>query len=168
MDGPQQPASCRFCKQKDFTLLEMGSLSAFSSSEQHCPQRRKQIIAPLQLPAHQFTYFRNQDPGGVMNIVLFDTLNTPILDQAYARYQLLKFLRSIPHGNPVALFILGSRLRMVQGFTDDPEKLLHAANQMHPGLSSQMAAPSNRTCKTRRTQELRRRAKRHPLCPSVG
>src|SRR5882724_6560466 len=137
-DQNNQPV--RGLQAKDFTVLEDGRPQSIHFFELHWPAEKKADTAPLQLPPHQFTNFRNQDPGGAMNIVLFDTLNTPIMDQAYGRDQLLKFLRSIPPGEPVALFTLGSRLRMVQGFTDDPEKLLRAANQMRPGISPQIAS----------------------------
>jgi len=54
---------------KDFTLLEVGSLSRIQFFEHTGPQRRSRycsaaVAAP---PIHKL---RNQDPGGVMNIVL--------------------------------------------------------------------------------------------------
>jgi VWFA-related protein len=125
---------------RDFTVLEDGRPQSIRYFEQHWPTDKEASVAPLQLPPHQFTNFRDQYPTGVMNIVLFDMLNTPMMDQVYGRDQLLKFLRNIPQGQLVALFTLDSRLRMVQGFTDDPEKLLRAANMVHPGMTTQMAS----------------------------
>ena len=63
-------------------------------------------------------------------IVLFDLLNTPTTDQVYARKQLLDLLRTAPKGQPIALYLLASKLLMMQGFTDDPDKLLKAANML--------------------------------------
>lgn len=122
---------------KDFTLLEDGKRQTIRFFELHSLTEKKQAATPaLQLPANQFTNFRNQDPGGVINIVLFDMLNTPMEDQVYARRQLLEFLRRIPPGQRVALFTLGTRLRMVQGFTDDAANLLEVANDIRPGMSA--------------------------------
>ena len=62
-------------------------------------------------------------------MVLFDALNTPPQDQAYARLQLIKFLQSKPKTSQFALCMLSSGLyplRLVQGFTDDETLLLNA------------------------------------------
>ena len=63
-------------------------------------------------------------------MVLFDMLNTPAQDQAYARQQLIKFLQSKPKVSQFALCALSSGehpLRLIQGFTTDETLLLAAA-----------------------------------------
>jgi VWFA-related protein len=76
--------------------------------------------------------FSNQvhapDPGAV-TLVLFDMLNTPMQDQTYARQQLIKFLQNKPKNLQFALCTMsvGSRLRLIQGFTPDETLLVAAA-----------------------------------------
>ena len=63
-------------------------------------------------------------------MVLFDLLNSPVLDRAVARKELLKFLTKLPPGHPMALYILGNRIRVVQGFTESSDVLIAAAKQL--------------------------------------
>jgi VWFA-related protein len=64
---------------------------------------------------------------GAVTVVLLDLLNTPIADQAYAQDQLIKFLKSKPNDAKFAICILGNRLEMIQGFTQDQATLVAAA-----------------------------------------
>ena len=83
-------------------------------------------------PAPSPNVFNNRahsSQEGAVTMVLFDTLNTPPQDQAYARLQLIKFLESKPKMSQFALCMLSSGLhplRLIQGFTDDETLLLAA------------------------------------------
>ena len=69
---------------------------------------------------------------GAVTLVLFDALNTPPQDQAYARLQLIKFLQSKPKMSQFALCMLSSGaypLRLIQGFTYDETLLLAAVKK---------------------------------------
>jgi VWFA-related protein len=59
-------------------------------------------------------------------ILLVDGLNTDRVSQMQVHQQMLRMLASIPDNVPIAVFLLGRRLRMVQNFTTDP-KLLKSA-----------------------------------------
>src|ERR1035441_3195395 len=59
-------------------------------------------------------------------ILLVDGLNTEVQYQAQVHVQMLKMLRQLPTNVPVAVFLLGDRMVMLQSFTTDP-KLLQAA-----------------------------------------
>jgi VWFA-related protein len=61
-------------------------------------------------------------------ILLVDGLNTELTVQMQVHAQMVRMLRSLPSDTPVAVFLLGHRLRMVQSFTTDPS-LLKAALQ---------------------------------------
>ncbi len=62
--------------------------------------------------------------------MLIDALNTQLKDQPYLRDQFLKYLKGIgPHRN-VAIYTLGSRLRLVQDFTSDPKLLQEALKRV--------------------------------------
>jgi len=59
-------------------------------------------------------------------ILLMDGLNTDVQYQLRVHAQSVKMLAQLPSDIPVAVFLLGFKLQMVQDFTSDP-KLLHAA-----------------------------------------
>ncbi len=59
-------------------------------------------------------------------ILLVDGLNTDLKYQAQVHVQMLRMLRSLPSNVPVAVFLFGHRLEMLQDFTSDPS-LLQAA-----------------------------------------
>lgn len=56
-------------------------------------------------------------------VLLLDGINTPIKFQMQVHAQMLKMLRRLPPNVPVAVFLLGDRLTMLQGFTTDPQLL---------------------------------------------
>jgi len=101
-------------------------------------------------PAHSPNVFNNRahsSQEGAVTMVLFDALNTPPQDQAYARLQLIKFLQSKPKMAQFALCMLSSGaypLRLIQGFTDD-ETLLLAAARGKKGLPRNNRWPEAQT-----------------------
>jgi len=68
-------------------------------------------------------------------VLLLDGLNTDRTSQMQIHQQMIKMLASIPDDVPVAVFLLGHRLQMVQNFTTDP-KLVKAALQKLPAMES--------------------------------
>jgi len=48
---------------------------------------------------------------------------------------MIDFLKTLPHGQRVALFTLGNDLRMVAGFTTSTDELIAAAKKIKPGIS---------------------------------
>jgi VWFA-related protein len=72
--------------------------------------------------------------GDAVNVLLLDTLNTEQADQAYVRAQINEFLQKLEPGTQVAIFVLGSRLRFVQGFTSDTAELIAALNDKKRGM----------------------------------
>jgi len=78
-------------------------------------------------PAGVFTNFILAQKRPVPpTILLVDGLNTELSAQMQVHVQMIRMLRSIPADTPVAIFLLGHRLRMLQSFTTDPA-LLKAA-----------------------------------------
>lgn len=59
-------------------------------------------------------------------VILMDSLNTEAPNQLQGRVHIIQLLRTLPKDTPVAVFLLGSSLRILQGFTSNPE-LLQAA-----------------------------------------
>ena len=63
-------------------------------------------------------------------VVLMDALNTPVASQMQGRIQMVRLLKTLPTDTPVAVFLLGHTLRLVQGFTSDPALLRAAADKV--------------------------------------
>jgi VWFA-related protein len=121
--------------QRDFRLAEDGNVQdiryfrEFTNSD----MRTAAVPAPagpVALPANVFSNDTQAPDPGAVTLVLLDLLNTPTVDQQYARTQLVKFLQAKPKDSQFALCTLSagqSRLRLIQGFTPDETLLLSAA-----------------------------------------
>ena len=108
----------------DFSLTEKKQPQTLRHFEEHsttAPPKPGPPFPPL--PAGQFTDYTPTPPSGALNVLLLDALNTPMTDQAYVRYQLQRFVKKAPPGMRIAIFGLGQRLYMLQGFTSDPATL---------------------------------------------
>ncbi len=109
----------------DFTVLENNAPQRIKSFEEHKAADTKPE-PPLDLPPGNFTNYTSVPAGTALNILLLDTLNTPLTDQTYVHNQIRLFLKNSPPNAPLAIFGLGSRLWLLQPFTADP-RLLRAA-----------------------------------------
>ncbi|HXC94100.1 MAG TPA: VWA domain-containing protein [Edaphobacter sp.] len=118
-------------KVSDFTIQENGLPQQIRNFEEHtAPSVVRNVASPPKLPQGVFTNFTPiPQTSGPLNIILFDTLNTPTADQAYVHAQILKFLRDSHPGASFAIFALtNSHLVLLQSFTADPELLRAAVN----------------------------------------
>ncbi len=121
----------RGLKPGDFTLLEDGKPQRISAFNAHVASDAAQRpISQIHLPPHQYTNFEAPAPDHPITIVLLDMLITEFMDRTYGRQQMLKFLSSMPSGQPIALFALGSKLQMLQGFTQSSDALVAAAKSI--------------------------------------
>ena len=124
--------------EKDFRVLEDGQPQKIDFFRDHTHDA---LSAPGQATNKDGSLsFSNVDPGGeqstAVNIILFDFFNTAPQDQSYARKQMIRFLENLPPGRQTALFVLGTRLRMLQSFTGSTDRLLAAAKAMKLEASS--------------------------------
>jgi len=129
----------------DFTVLQDGkpqSIRAFefhtrtATAETRATSPGNAAVKPaVATTPNTFTNIPPKAPQSSWTVVLFDLLNTAVSDQSYARNQLLQLLKSIPQGQPTALFVLTRNLEMLQGFTEDPQQLLQSAELLNPGKS---------------------------------
>lgn len=120
----------------DFTVMEDGKVQPIQAFEPHVPVKQIAAVPDIQLPPGEFTNFPKQATNSAVNVVLFDILNTPTDDQLFARQEMIEFLKTLPRGQPVALFTLGYDLRMVAGFTTNTDDLIAAAQKIRPGVSA--------------------------------
>jgi len=83
---------------------------------------------PPQLPPDIYSNLVNkQKPQVPPTVLLFDGINTDVESQMQVHHQMVKILASIPANVPVAVFLMGNRLRLLQTFTTDPKLLRDAA-----------------------------------------
>ncbi len=135
-------------KQSDFTVMQDGKKQNVHVFEAHGGKPEDQpavaVVAAPKLPPNTYSNHPSDSTADSWTIVLYDLLNTPTTNQEYARTELLKLLHAVPKGRPVALYLLTNRLTMVQGFTDDPDKLLKAADTLKPGNSHVLTTEAQR------------------------
>jgi VWFA-related protein len=115
-------------KKDDFEISEDGEPQVVTSFEEHGGGPAAAPMERASLPANTYTNAPLVDPSGSVNVLLLDALNTPPADQMVVRQQMIKYLKTIDPGPRLAIFTLGEKLRMVEGFTSDPQQLLGALN----------------------------------------
>lgn len=129
-------------KAMDFTVLEDGKPQPVRAFESHVWQQTAAPVEKVKLPPNQYTNFTEREPNRAVNVVLLDVLNTPQPDQQYARKQMIDFLRDLPRGHRIALFVLGTKLRMMQGFSGNSERLVEAAQAILSNTSPLLTTKS--------------------------
>jgi VWFA-related protein len=119
-------------KVEDFTVLDNGKPQTIRSFDEHRADMTPSLPeeAPPELPAGVFSNWAPVPRSSSVNIILFDSLNTNWQDQAYARMQMIDYLKTLPSGEQVALYTLGNHLRMVQSFTGRSDTLIAAAKKL--------------------------------------
>jgi VWFA-related protein len=118
--------------QKDFKVLEDGKPQQIDYFVAHNYDISTAHPAPAPAPINQYSNVPESGPAGAVNIVLFDLVNTSPQDQQYARKQMLKFLKALPPGQQVALFVLSNKLHLFQSFTGSSNLLTAAAQLINP------------------------------------
>jgi VWFA-related protein len=124
-------------RKEDFQVEEDGKTQAIDFFEEHsAPATTASDFAPLpKMPPNVYVNVPLAPQNGSVNLLLLDSLNTPRPDQIYVRQQVLSFLKTMTPGSRIAIFVLGSKLRLVQGFTDDPALLIAALSDKNPGAN---------------------------------
>ena len=132
-------------KEADFTVFQDGKPQPVRAFEAHVltPEARKTRVVPT-LPANTYTNLPDSIQDQSWTIVLYDILNTPTQNQQNARQQLIKLLKSLPSGKPVALFLLAQELEMLQGFSTDANSLVAAAEKLNPTPSGLLTTEGQR------------------------
>jgi VWFA-related protein len=121
--------------QQDFAVSEDGHPQQITTFEEHPGPHPPPPLPPL--PRNIFTNIPRASPAGSPIVLLLDSLNTPLADQTLVRQQMLSYLKHLQPGVPMAIFTLGSQLRYIQGFTDDPAVLRSVANNLHSGAAQE-------------------------------
>ena len=136
--------------QQDFQVAEDGHPQTIHYFEEHSGAQPVQVSAP-DLPPNVFTNMPRVKAGDSVTVLVLDSLNTPLEDQRHVHAQVLKYLKKPQPGRRIAIFTLGTQLRLIQSFTDDPALLAAALNQGKKGAQASPLLQS--TAETASTQE---------------
>jgi VWFA-related protein len=96
---------------------------------QQGPQGQPAVLAPATLPPNRITNIPRFKTNSALNVLLLDGINVTNVNQKYAREEMLRFLEKLPAGQPLAVYAMGTRLRMLQDFTVDPVLLKEAVKK---------------------------------------
>jgi VWFA-related protein len=134
-------------KREDFTVLERGQKQQLASFDLVDVAKRPALpaggMSPKLPPGVYSSHLAAAAQQGDLTVLLLDALNTPWADQAYARYEMLKYLKKNHQaGQRIAIYGLNTTLRRLQDFTDDPEVLRKAIDK-HRGGTSPISAESS-------------------------
>ncbi len=140
--------------ESQFRVFENGKPQRITYFKEHrATDALRVATGPQHLPPGVYSNQPRYTLQSAAVVILLDSLNTPYNDQVYIRTRLLKYLQSIPKGTRVAVFTLGGRLEMLQGFNAKPgtlERLLRSkrtdalfSSYMDPSLTPWGSAASN-------------------------
>jgi VWFA-related protein len=118
-------------RREQFQIFEDGKPQTISFFEEH---KAVPSTEPDE-PASPDLYTNSpaiKSPDSV-NVLLLDWLNTQPRDQPFVRTEIAAYLKHMPAGTRLAVFVLGSHLQMIEGFTSDHSELLAFLNSQKPG-----------------------------------
>jgi len=101
-------------RKDDFHVFEEGSPQIVTSFEEHKGAAPNEVKL-LPMPPNVFTNFPTVRGTDSVNVLLLDLLNTQPQNQAFVRQQVIKYLGEVTPGTRLAVFALGSHLRIVRG-----------------------------------------------------
>jgi VWFA-related protein len=119
-------------KKEDFHVFENGkeqSVSAFEEIVAH----GNHVPTPAPLPTGTFTnVVANTSQPLSLTVVAIDEVNTPFLDQAYARKELIKYLgNNLDTTQPMGMVVISSKgLKVIQGVTSDSAALVNTLKKL--------------------------------------
>jgi VWFA-related protein len=129
----------------NFTVLEDGKpqqIRVFNFQQPHPLSAATTAALRPKPPENVYTNIPRYNVDSSLNVLLMDGLNTTLPHQAYVRDQMIKYLEKMPEGRPVAVYMLGSKLTLLQDFTSDPEVLKNAVKNLKGNLSALLDNPA--------------------------
>jgi len=128
-------------KKGDFTVFDDGKPQDIRIFSVATNQPLSHPPAPLPRDTYSSRVPGTGDAPANITVILLDTLNTPFADQAFANQRVVKFLQQLQPQDRIALYTLGSRLRVLHDFTSDASSLL-AAMKNYKGQLSDLDFPA--------------------------
>jgi VWFA-related protein len=144
---------------QDFHILEDGAPQSISSFDEHQGAAMVEVKLPP-MPPNVFTNFPTTRSADSINILLLDLLNTQPQNQSFVRQQVIQFVEQVKPGTRLAVFALGSQLRMIRGFTNNVSGLAAALEDtslgVNPEFSRNLPTPSQGISDDITIEEMRR------------
>jgi VWFA-related protein len=131
-------------KAADFTLLENGHEQKIGSFTSEVGSATGLMTRPAALESSPNVFSNTQftEPPKTLNVILLDALNTDLPKQMKVRQQMIRFLETMPGGQPIAVYTLNRKLRLLQDFTVDTGVLKELAKDFRVERST---IPANST-----------------------
>ncbi len=133
-------------KQSDFSIVEDGKEQAIKVFMFQHPvatgASAGSASTQSNLPPNVYTNIPSYKPDRALNVILLDGLNTAMPNQAYVRDQMIRYLERMPDDRPVAVYTLGTKLRLLQDFTTDREMLKKVIRNMKTSPSPLLDNPT--------------------------
>jgi VWFA-related protein len=115
---------------KDFTVKEEGTVQEIRRLEEHTPMTEEEFARLNHPPVEPLNTFTNYTPvvsTDASTVILLDAMDTPLSAQMLLRQQVIDYLKKMKPGAVIAIFQMDTQMRLIQGFTSDPQVLLAAA-----------------------------------------
>jgi VWFA-related protein len=151
---------------EDFTVFEDGRPQTLSSFESHTAADNVALATSPRVPSLPPDTYTNLPVTQVtdsVTVLLLDGLNTESADQLLVRREMIRYLKELPPGRRIAVFTLGSQLRLLQGFTDDVPLLLAALDRKEAATPSAMTIPKSQVADERNALDWMAEARANPL-----
>lgn len=127
----------------DFRVFEDGVAETLRSFDPHTPTTEAPYVPPHipKLPPNTFLNLATAPTSGTPTVLLYDVINTPAADLMYAHEEMVQFIKHRKPGTQIAIFVLGDKLHLLQGFTDNADELTNAidAKSGHISQSTQLS-----------------------------
>jgi VWFA-related protein len=135
----------RGLSRENFTILEDGKpqqIRVFNFQEPRPEAGPVAGAQPAKPPENLYTNIPSYHVDSSLNVVLLDGLNTTLPHQAYVRDQMIKYLEKMPEGRPVAVYMLGTKLTLLQDFTSDQQVLKNVVKNLKTNMSPLLDNPA--------------------------
>ena len=153
-------------RKDDFHVSEDGGAQIVTSFEEHKGAAPNEMKLPP-MPPNVFSNFPTARGADSVNLLLLDLLNTQPQNQAFVRQQVIKYLGEVPPGTRLAVFALGSRLRMVRGFTTDFSGLAAALEDKKLGVAPEISRSLPTEANQYSDAEILRQMRKSQAAPSA-
>jgi len=150
----------------DFHISEDSDPQIVTSFEEHKSAAPNDMKLPP-MPPNVYTNFPISSGADSVNVLLLDLLNTQPQDQAFVRQQVINYLGEVPAGTRLAVFALGSHLRIVRGFTTDFSGLSAALEDKKLGVSPEVSRSLPTEANQYSDAEILRQMRRSQAAPSA-
>lgn len=123
----------RGLRQADFKISDNTRPQTIGSFEEHTAQLTPAGMFSQASTGKVFSNDFTAHPPPVVNVLLIDTTTIDLIDQMYLYEQLTRFVRDLPDGEPVAVFLRsGSLMLPLQSFTTNKPLLMTAIHEAIP------------------------------------